>query len=178
MSTMTQPPTPTLALIAALDKNRVIGVNGRIPWRLPDDLKWFREMTLGKPVLMGRKTYESIPAQFRPLPGRRNIVITRQPDYSAPGTAVVHTLAQALTAAAPAPEIIVAGGGELYAALLPQATRLYLTLVAGEFAGDAFFPPYQPHLWRERWRQEHAADERHPYSFTWLILERETTTHW
>lgn len=161
-----------ISIVVAMDKNRVIGVNGRIPWRLPDDMQWFREATMGKPVIMGRKTYESIPARFRPLPGRHNIVITRQFDYTAPGAAVVHTIEEAWAAAGDADEIIVGGGSELYRLLLPQADRLYLTLVDGQFAGDAIFPQWYPANWQEQFRQHHAADERHSHAFTWLILQR------
>ncbi len=155
-----------------MDENGVIGVNGRIPWRLPDDMKWFRDVTMGKPVIMGRKTYESIPSRFRPLPGRHNIVVTRQPTYAAPGATVVHSMEEALQAAGDVDEIIIGGGGELYRLLLPQADRLYLTQVDGQFAGDAVFPQWNPANWQEQFRQHHPADERHPFAFTWLILER------
>ncbi len=161
-----------ISLVVAMAQNGVIGANGRIPWHLPDDLKWFRKVTMGKPVLMGRKTYESIPPRFRPLPGRQNIVLTRQPDYEAPGAQVVHSVADALRAAAGAPELMVAGGAELYRLLLPQADRLFLTLIAADFVGDAFFPAYDAAEWVEQWRQEHAADARHAVPFTWLILQR------
>ncbi|MEZ4641527.1 MAG: dihydrofolate reductase [Chloroflexota bacterium] len=127
-----------IAFVVAMDQQGVIGVNGRIPWHLPDDMKWFREVTMGKPVIMGRKTYESIPARFRPLPGRHNIVITRQPDYDAPGATVVHTIQEALAAAGDVQEIVIGGGGVLYEALLPQANRLYLTLVDGTFPATPF----------------------------------------
>ncbi|MCA9978331.1 MAG: type 3 dihydrofolate reductase [Anaerolineales bacterium] len=162
-----------IAFVVAMDKQGVIGVNGRIPWHLPDDMKWFREVTMGKPVIMGRKTYESIPARFRPLRGRHNIVITRQPDYDAPGATVVHTIQEALAAAGDVQEIVIGGGGVLYEALLPQANRLYLTLVDGTFPGDTFFPAYDPAQWQETFRQTHEADERHAYRFSWLILARQ-----
>jgi len=161
-----------ISFVVAMDKNRVIGVNGRIPWHLPDDMKWFRDVTMGKPVIMGRKTYESIPDRFRPLVGRQNIVVTRQRDYAAPGAAVVHTLDEALAAAGNADEIIIGGGAALYTALLPRAKRLYLTLIDGELNGDAYFPAYDPAAWREISRQVHEADGRHPYRFIWQVLER------
>lgn len=163
-----------ISFVVAMDENGVIGVNGRIPWRLPDDMKWFRDVTMGKPVIMGRKTYESIPAKFRPLPGRHNIVVTRQPDYTAPGATVVHGIAEALRAAGDVDEIIVGGGGELYRLLLPQADRLYLTLVEGQFHGDAFFPSIDLAEWEERFRQHHSSDERHPHAFTWIVLQRKS----
>ena len=161
-----------LSIIVAMDKNRLIGVNGRLPWRLPDDMKWFREQTMGKPVVMGRKTFESIPDRFRPLPGRHNIVLTRRGDYEVEGVTAVHTLEAVLAAAGAVDEIVVIGGAELYRQLLPQADRLYLTLIDAELTGDAYFPEIDPAAWREIFRQEHPADNRHDYPFTWLIWER------
>ncbi|HFQ93832.1 MAG TPA: dihydrofolate reductase [Anaerolineae bacterium] len=164
--------SPTISLIAAMDRNRLIGAAGRIPWHLPDDMRWFVEQTMGKPVIMGRKTYDSIPPRFKPLKGRHNIILTRQPDYAAAGCTVVHSPEAALAAAGDAPEIIIGGGAALYRHFLPQAGRLYLTLVDGEFSGDVYFPPYDPAAWQETFRQPHPADDRHPPPFTWLILER------
>ncbi len=161
-----------LSLIVAMDKNRLIGVNGRIPWRLPDDMKWFREQTMGKPVIMGRKTFESIPDRFRPLPGRRNIVVTRNWLYQAEGVTVINSVEAALAAAGVVDEIVVIGGAELYTQLLPQADRLYLTRIDAEFDGDAYFPEIDPAAWHEVYRQEHPADDRHDYAFTWFIWER------
>ncbi|MDX1687598.1 MAG: dihydrofolate reductase, partial [Candidatus Promineifilaceae bacterium] len=112
--------TRRISLIAALDRNGVIGDDGRIPWRLPADLKYFKRVTMGKPLIMGRKTYESI---GRPLPGRQNIVLTRQRDYRAPGCTVVHSLEEALAAAGDAEEVMVAGGGSVYRQFLPRADR-------------------------------------------------------
>jgi dihydrofolate reductase len=166
-----------ISIIVAMDKNRLIGRNGRLPWRLPDDMKWFREQTMGKPMVMGRKTFESIPDRFRPLPGRHNIVLTRQRDtrqrdYEAEGVTVVHTIEAALAAAGAVDEIVVIGGADLYGQLLPQTKRLYLTLIDAEFTGDAYFPAIEGTAWREIYRQEHPVDERHDFPFTWLILER------
>ncbi len=163
---------PAISLIAAMARNRLIGAAGAIPWRLPDDMRWFVEKTMGKPVIMGRKTYDSIPPRFKPLKGRQNIILTRQPDYAAPGCTIVHAPATAVAAAGDTPEIIIGGGATLYRYFLPQATRLYLTLVDGEFSGDVYFPAYDPAAWREIFRQTHPADARHAYPFTWLILER------
>ncbi len=127
---------------------------------------------------MGRKTYDSLPERFRPLPGRRNIVLTRNRDYAAPGALVVHTLDDALAAAGEAEEIIIVGGAELFRALLPRVARLYLTQIHGAAAfaaatTDVFFPTLNDDEWRVVYRQVHPADERHPFAFTWLILDRE-----
>ncbi|MFI5260549.1 MAG: dihydrofolate reductase [Candidatus Paceibacteria bacterium] len=135
-----------ISLIAAIGKNRELGLGGKLLWSLPDDMQHFKETTSGHPVIMGRKTWESIPPRFRPLPGRVNIVVTRQAGYAAPGAIVASTIEDARAAAARAPgadEIFVIGGGELYAASLPHADRLYLTLVEAAAPADAFFPPYE-----------------------------------
>jgi len=162
-----------ISLIAAMDKNRLIGANNTLPWRLPDDMKWFVAQTMGKPVVLGRKTYDSIPVKFKPLHGRHNIIITRNPMYEAAGCTVVHSLAEALAAAGDVPEVMIGGGAQIYAASLPIAHRLYLTLVNGEFSGDAYFPEFDPTGWRERFRQEHPIDEKHLFPFTWLVLEND-----
>ncbi|WP_420642844.1 dihydrofolate reductase [Candidatus Leptofilum sp.] len=164
---------PTIAIIVAMDKNCLIGADNGLPWRLPDDMQWFVQQTMGKPVIMGRKTYESIPAKFRPLKGRHNIVLTRDLLYQAPGATVVHTIEAALDAAGDAQEIIIGGGANLYAQLLSQTTRIYLTLVEAELGGDAFFPELDWFDWRETYREHHPADEQHNFAFTWLILERD-----
>lgn len=161
-----------ISCIVALDRNGLIGVNGRLPWRLPDDMKWFREQTMGKPVIMGRKTFESIPDRFRPLAGRHNIVVTRNGLYQAEGVTVVNSIEAALDAAGAVDEVVVIGGAELYTQLLPQANRLYLTLIEAEFAGDVFFPAIDLAEWHEIYRQAHPADDQHEYAFTWLIWDR------
>ena len=136
-----------LALIAARARNGVIGLDNRMPWHLPEDLAYFKRVTLGKPVVMGRKTFESI---GRPLPGRLNIVVTRNPDWQAAGVQVAHSLdaALALAAAAAPEEIMLIGGAELYRQALPQADVLYLTEIDAEFAGDTFFPEVDLARWR------------------------------
>ena len=164
--------TPRIAYVVAMDDNRLIGRDNDLPWRLPDDMAWFRRQTLGKPCIMGRKTYDSLPPRFRPLPGRLNIVVTRNVDYEAPGAIVVHSVEDALQAAGEVEEIVIVGGAELFRRLMPIVDRLYLTEVHGAVEGDVFFPEYDRAQWRELYRQEHAADERHPYAFTWLILDR------
>ena len=141
---------PLVSLVAALARNRVIGAGNRLPWHLPEDLKRFKRLTTGAPVIMGRKTHESI---GKPLPGRRNIVVTRQPGASWHGCEVVHSLEAALAAAGDAPEAFVIGGAELYALALPRADRMYLTLVDADHAGDAWFPEFDPADWRETARE-------------------------
>jgi dihydrofolate reductase len=173
MGNSSQKVVPRLAMVVAMDENRLIGADNGLPWRLPDDMQWFVQQTMGKPVIMGRKTYESIPAKFRPLKGRHNIVLTRDRSYEAAGATVVHSLAAALAAAGEVGEIIIGGGANLYAQLLPQTTRLYLTLVEAELDGDAYFPEIEWSAWCETFRQHHPADERHHFAFTWLILERD-----
>lgn len=158
-----------ISLIAALDKNGVIGDDGRIPWRLPADLKYFKRVTMGKPLVMGRKTHESI---GRPLPGRQNIVLTRQRDYHAPGCTVVHTLEEALAAAGDAEEIMVAGGGTVYRHFLPRADRLYLTFVETTAEGETTFPPFDPRAWHLIFQEAHPADERNPYPYRFTIFEK------
>lgn len=141
-----------LSLIAAVAQNRAIGKAQKLLWHLPEDMRYFRETTRGKTVIMGRKTWESLPEAFRPLPGRRNIVVTRNPDYVATGATLARSLPEALSAASDNNndnEIFVIGGAELYRQALPLAQRLYLTEVAENYAGDAFFPEIPVQEWRE-----------------------------
>ena len=161
-----------LSLIVAMDENRLIGAENRLPGRLPDDMAWFKEQTMGKPVIMGRKTYESIPVKFRPLPGRHNIVVTRNRAYAADGCTVVHSVADAIAAAGDVDEVMVAGGAEMYAQCLPIADRLYVTMVNGRFPGDTYFPDFHQSLWCVTYRKHHDADAQHTTPFTWLIMER------
>lgn len=147
---MDQTSTPALVLIAAVAANGVIGVNNTLPWRLPDDLKRFKALTLGHPIIMGRKTWESL---GRPLPGRHNIVITRQPGYAAPGATVVDSVAAAIAACADEATAFVIGGAEIYALTLPLAQRMELTEVHADVTGDACFPPFNRHEWRETLRE-------------------------
>lgn len=152
-----------------MDRNRLIGRGNALPWRLPADLKHFKAVTLGKPVLMGRKTYESI---GRPLPGRHNIVVSRNADFSAPGCTVVSSTDAALQAAGDAPEIMIIGGAQLYVELLPRVQRVYLTRIDAAFDGDAWFPMLDSHAWREVERSDHGADEANPFGYSFLVLER------
>ena len=158
-----------ISLIAAMAEDRVIGIDNRLPWRLPADLQHFRRLTLGKPVLMGRKTFDSI---GKPLAGRRNIVVTQDRGFRADGIEVVHSVDAALAAAADAPELMVIGGASFSAQLLPRADRLYLTEIHHRFAGDAYFPAFDARAWRETSRSDHAADAANPYPFSFVVLER------
>lgn len=158
-------------MIAALAKNRVIGRANRLPWHLPADLKRFKAVTLGHPVIMGRKTHESI---GKPLPGRANIVVSRNPAYAASGCTVAASLADAVAHCASDGEIFVIGGGELYRQALALADRLYLTEIDAEFDGDARFPEYNPGLWHEASREAHPADNEVPFRFDFVIYDRKT----
>jgi dihydrofolate reductase len=141
---------PQLILIAAVARNGVIGKDNQLPWHLPEDLKHFKELTTGHAVIMGRKTWESLPERFRPLPGRLNIVVTRNPAYAAPGATVVTSVEDALKVGAggTAEKLFVIGGAELYAHALPLAQRLELTEIDAEFEGDARFPAIDRAQWR------------------------------
>jgi dihydrofolate reductase len=150
------------ALVAALARNRVIGAGNRLPWRLPADLARFKRLTMGAPVIMGRKTRESI---GRPLPGRRNIVVTRAPAAAWEGCLVAHSLEEALALARDAAEAFVIGGAELYAQALPRAERLYLTLIDADCPGDAWFPEFDPAAWREVAREPGVSADGIRYAF-------------
>ena len=158
-----------ISIIAALAQNRVIGRGNSLPWRLPADLRQFRTLTLGKPVIMGRRTYESL---GRPLPERENIVITRNSDYRASGCLVAHDLEQALAAAGEAPEAMIIGGANLYSQALPLAGRMYLTLVHAWFLGDTRFPEYAEAEWRLAESSHRPPDAKNPYACSFLRLER------
>lgn len=159
-----------ISLIAAIDLNRLIGKGGNeLPWRLPADLKRFRNVTIGKPVIMGRKTFESI---GRPLSERTNIVITRNEKYEAPGCVIAHSPEEALRAADGALEVMIIGGGDIFAKFMPRAMRMYLTQIDAEFEGNIYFPEWNPTKWREISRESHEPDKRNPYKYTFLTLER------
>lgn len=162
-------PGSHLSLIVAMTPARVIGRDNGLPWHLPEDLKRFKALTLGKPIVMGRRTYESI---GRPLPGRRNIVLSRRADFAPPGVEVVRSLDAALAAAGDAAEIMIIGGAELYASALPLATRLYVTEVHGDVDGDVRFPPIDPRDWREVEARSLPADARHAHAMTFRTLQR------
>jgi len=154
-----------IALVVAMAENRVIGKNNQLIWHLPADLKFFKNLTTGHPIIMGRKTYESI---GKPLPNRTNIVITRQPDFKAEGCLVAHSLNEALMMAQQLDsEIFVIGGAEIYRQAMFLADTIYLTKVHHQFEGDTFFPEIDSILWKEVSREKHEPDEKnsYPYSF-------------
>lgn len=158
-----------ISIIVATSMNDVIGIRGDLPWKLSDDLKRFKQLTMGKPIVMGRLTWESI---GRPLPGRQNIVLTRQADFAADGCDVVASPAEALAAVAEAEEIMIIGGGQIYALFLPKASRLYVTRVQASIDGDAFFPGIDEATWRLVDRVPHAADDANEYAFEFRTYER------
>ena len=152
----------SISLIAALDERGLIGTKGRLPWRLTEDLRRFRRLTMGKPVLMGRRTFESI---GRPLDGRANLVLTRDAGYRAPGCRVVTSLDAGVAACRGAEELMVIGGAEVYALALPRADRLYLTRVRGAFEGEVYFPSFEESEWREECRWPGAGPGEPGYCF-------------
>jgi dihydrofolate reductase len=158
-----------ISLIVAASMNNVIGADGKLPWHLPADLRRFKEITMGKPIVMGRLTYESI---GRPLPGRQNIVITRQSAYEAHGCDVVGSIDAAIERAGNADELMVIGGGELYRQFLALADRVYMTRVQTSVAGDACFPELCQADWDVVDRQAHAADERNAFACEFITLQR------
>lgn len=158
-----------ISIIVAASSNGVIGVQGELPWRLRSDLQRFKSLTMNKPIVMGRLTYESI---ARALPGRQNIVITRQPDYLANNCDVVQSIDAAIEAAADAAEIMVIGGGEIYRQFLDKAARVYLTRVDVDLEGDTHLPPLHDEEWRVMSSEDHLADESNEYDYTFSVLER------
>ena len=164
-----------LSMMVAKASNNVIGRDNKLPWYLPNDLKYFKKVTFGKPVIMGRKTWESLKG---PLPGRTNIVITRQPDYVAEGAKVVSTLDDAVEMAENVAfiegqeETVIMGGAEIYKLALPKADRLYLTEVHADVDGDTFFPDYDTSEWNEIGREDFAAEGPNPYDYSFVVYER------
>jgi dihydrofolate reductase len=158
----------TTSLIVAMADNGVIGKNGELPWRIPEDMRHFKALTIGKPCIMGRKTWDSLPK--KPLPGRENIVVTRDAAFLAQGAAVFHSLEDAFAHACGAAEICVIGGTEIYKATLSFATCIYLTEVHGQFEGDAALPPFDTAIWRETSREDHSTPDGLRYSY--VTLER------
>lgn len=164
-----------IALIVAKAENDVIGRDGALPWRLSSDLKHFRRITFGKPVIMGRKTFQSI---GKPLAGRDNVVVTRDPDFYAKGVIVVDSIEQALQRGKDlarermVDEIMVIGGAEIYSAVMDRARRIYVTEVHARPEGDAIFPKIDPSIWRETLRKRHDAGPRDDHDFSLIVLER------
>ena len=168
---MTNTPSPKISAIAAMSENRVIGDDNQLPWHLPADLKHFKTITSGHPILMGRKTHESI---GRPLPNRTNIVITRNHAYHAAGCLVVKSIDEAIeeAKALQKDEIFIIGGAEVYKQLLPHIECIYLTIVQEIFEGDAFFPELNLKEWTEISRESHEADDENDYDYSFIVMER------
>ncbi len=163
-----------ISIIVAAAENNAIGKDNRLIWRLPDDMKFFKEKTVGHCIVTGRKNYESIPDKFRPLPERTNIVVTRSKNYEAPGAVVVHTLKEAIAKGKELNEtdLCIIGGGEIYKEFMHCTDVIWLTRVHHEFEAHTFFPVLDSTVWKITWREEHQADEKHIYAFTFLKYER------
>jgi dihydrofolate reductase len=163
------------SMIVAMAQNRVIGRNNKLPWYLPNDLKYFKQVTMGLPIVMGRKTYESI---GKPLPGRTNIVVTRNESWSMDGVKVVHSLEQAFELAASIAEIdgrdevMIIGGDQIYQSALPLVDRIYLTEVHAEVEGDAYFPDFDRDHWNVVGCEDFAAEDPNPYDYSFVVLDR------
>src|SRR5512143_1043421 len=164
------PHKPRISVIAALARNRVIGIENRLPWRLPEDLAHFKALTLNHPILMGRKTFESL---GRPLPGRTNVVITRNADYRPDGCLVADSIPAAIALCGDADEVFFIGGADLYAQAIPLADRLYLTEVDVDATGDAWFPDYDRRAFREIAREAHRGEKGDALRFDFVVYERE-----
>lgn len=158
-----------ISLVAAMDRNRVIGKGNALPWHLPADFAHFKTLTKGKPVIMGSTTFASI---GKPLPERKNIVLNREDGYTPEGVIVVRSIPEALAAAAGAEEAMICGGASVYAQFLPLAHRMYLTMIDAHIEGDAQFPAWSPDEWREVSYETHTADEKNKYDYTFVALKR------
>ena len=161
--------SPIITLIAARARNGVIGRNNQMPWKIPGEQAYFKRMTMGSPIVMGRKTWESL---GRPLPGRRNIVVTRNPAYTATGADVVDSLDDALQLAGGSEQVFVIGGAQLYAAAMPRASRVLLTEIDADFDGDTFMPALDRNKWRETSREVHPPTTGQPFSYSYVVYER------
>jgi dihydrofolate reductase len=160
-----------ISLIWAMDENRVIGYHNQLPWRLPEDLKFFKRVTMGHPIAMGRKTYDSI---GKPLPGRENIVITRDENYNPEGCTVLHSIEEMIAYAAEnkSDEVFVIGGAEIFKEVLQRADKLYLTMIHHQFEGDTFFPVFDIDKWELESREIGLKNEKNPYDYEFLIYKR------
>ncbi|MCI0533320.1 dihydrofolate reductase [bacterium] len=165
---------PVVSIIVAHDRNRLIGNGDRIPWHLPKDLARFKKITLGRPIIVGRKTFETFLSLLgHPLPGRRNIVVTRDGSYAVPdGAEVARSFEDALRRASDVSEVFVVGGAEIYRHAIPYARRLYMTFVDGMFEGDTYFPMVDYGEWREISSETHPADDKNPYAHRFSIYEK------
>lgn len=167
-SPIPNPASPRISIVVAYAANRVIGSGGKIPWRLPEDLKRFKALTLGHHIVMGRKTWESI---GRLLPGRKHIIISRRPGYQVPGASVVDSIAATIAAAGDDSDIFIIGGGEIYALVLPIADRILATEIDGKYEGDTYFPELAKGIWRETMR-ENREDAASGHRYCFVTLER------
>lgn len=159
-----------ISMIAAMGDAREIGLNNELLWRMPADMQHFKRTTMGKPIIVGRKTYESFGA--RPLPGRLNIVITRDANYVGNGATVVTSIEDAINAAGNVEEVMVIGGASFYEQFLPIAHRLYITYVHGNFTADSWFPELDMSHWQEISREDYSADDKNPYGYSFVVLNR------
>ena len=159
----------SLSIITAMDQNRLIGRDNALPWHLPADLAFFKKTTLGKPILMGRKTYESI---GRPLPGRQNIIISRDPEYHMEGCDSATSIEQALSMIENHPEAMLIGGSSLYQQTIDLADKLYITYIHSQFEGDAWFPEIPLQNWIESAREDHFADDKNSYDYSFVTYSR------
>ena len=160
-----------ISMIAAMTDDGIIGIENRLPWKLPNDMKWFRQHTLGKPIIMGRKTFESFGS--KPLPDRTNIIITRDKKYQADDCIVVYSIEEALQAAGEEDEVMIIGGASFYEQMLPRAGRLYLTFVHSKIEGDAWFPEVDFSEWHEVQRIDYEPDEKNALAHSFVIYDRE-----
>ena len=160
-----------ISIIVAMGNNQVIGIKNALPWKLPADMEHFRQLTQGKPIIMGQKTFESI---GKALPGRTNIVLTLDKNFQAPDCLVAYSIGEAIQIAKNlgTKEVMIGGGVSIYKQFLPLAGRMYLTLIEGDFEGDAYFPEFDYNDWNEVGRVENAADKDNPYRYTFLTLQR------
>lgn len=158
-----------ISIIAAVGNKRALGFKNQLPWKLPADLEYFRFMSQGKPIVMGEKTFESI---GKPLPHRQNIVLSRNPDFKVPGCLVASSIEEALKLAEDSEELMVGGGATIYQQFLPLADKMYLTFIHHNFEADVFFPEYDLAQWKEVSREDHLADEKNPYDYSFVVLAR------
>lgn len=158
-----------ISIIVAIGNNWVIGCKNALPWDLPADMEHFKKLTMGKPVIMGQRTFESI---GKVLPGRTNIILTQDKNFKADGCLIVYSIEEALEKAKSFPEVMICGGVSVYKQFLPLANRMYLTLIKGDFEGDAFFPEFDYNDWNEVERIKNEPDKDNPYKYSFVILER------
>jgi dihydrofolate reductase len=158
----------TVTIVVAISENHVIGKDNQLPWYMPNDLKHFKDITTGHTVIMGRKTYDSV---GKPLPRRRNIIITRKP-ITIEGCEFVNSIEAALALCADEPEVFIVGGAEIYKQSIKLTDRIYLTIIHKKFDGDSFFPEIDKHEWKEVFREDHESDDKNPFPYSFITLER------